>query len=186
MGGTTSRQRPGGAARVHGGISRLIDNRRPVTLHGDATSRRIIRGLYAFLTDVYKRDTQVSAVLRDAGMDESQIACLRQQRCLDDFVLRFCPRMWEWLGTTVGSKARKAVIDFYGLYGDKVRSVPSMAHELGITADHVAALRGWALKKVRDPEKLAELEAMLVSTARRVLEADQKNSERKGSYEPQG
>jgi hypothetical protein len=185
MGGTTFRQRPGAAARSHGGVSRTSDNRRPVTLRGAVTSREIVRGLHAFFTDLYKQPTQTSTLLLGEGMEESEIACLREQRWLDDFVMRFCPRLWEWLGKTVGSKARDVVIDCYGLYGGETRLMPSIAHELGITADHAAALRGWALKKLRDPEKQAELEAMLVSTARSVLEARQKDGERKGGFQPE-
>ncbi|MBN1138988.1 MAG: hypothetical protein JXM73_20555, partial [Anaerolineae bacterium] len=186
MGGTTFRPRLGAAARRHGGVSRTSDNRRPVTLHGDVTSREIVRGLRDFFTDLYKHPTQASTLLLRAGMDESEIACLREQRWLDGFVMRFCPRLWEWLGKVVGSKARDVVIDCYGLYSGETRSMPGIARDLGITADHAAALRGWALKKLRDPEKQAELEAMLVSTARSVLEARQKDGERKGRFQPEG
>lgn len=186
MGDTTFHSRAGAAARTHGGVSRTTDNRRPVTLHGEATSREIVRGMRAFLTDLYQRPTQISTILRDAGIDAAEIACLREQRWLDDFVMRFCPRLWEWLGKVVGSKARDVIIDCHGLYGGETRSMPGIAHELGITADHAAALRGWALKKLRDPEKQAELPAMLVSTARSVLEARQKDRERKSSHQPQG
>src|SRR5512139_2619116 len=156
VGYTSPSQRPGVAARRHGGVWRGTDGRRPVTLYGDATSREIIQGMQVFLTDVYKQPTRISTILQDAGMTVPEIECLREQRCLNDFVLRFCPRLWEWLGTLVGSKAQELIINSYGLYGEERCPIENIAGELGITPDHAAVLRGWALKQIRDPEKQAE------------------------------
>ena len=174
LGCTTSRQKPGAAARIHGGVSRTTDGRRPVTLRGDATTREILRGLLAFLTDIYQCPTRISTLLHDAGMGASEVEYLRERRRLDAFVLRFCPELWEWLGTTVGTKAREVVIGFYGLYGGGGRRIHSIARDLGITTDHAGALRGWALKQIRDSEKRGELEEVVVSTARSILAARRK------------
>jgi hypothetical protein len=135
-----------------------------------------------FLTDLYRRPTRVSTILLNAGMDASEIDYFREQRWLNDFLLRFCPKLWEWLGSTVGTKAREVLIDSYGLYGGEGRSIPSIASKLGITSDHAKALRGWTLKQVRDVEKQAALEEMIVSTARSVLAARQKDKDRKSRW----
>ena len=171
LGYTTRRQRPGAAARIHGGVSRTTDGRRPVVLRGDATAGETFQGLRAFLTDLYKHPTRVSTLLYDAGIYASQVEYLCEQKQLNTFILRFCPELWEWLGDTVGTKAREVVIDFYGLYGGGGRRIRSIAHDLGMTTDHARALRGWALKQVRALEKRSELEAMIVSTARSIGEA---------------
>jgi hypothetical protein len=171
LGHTTSRQRPGGAARIHGGISRTTNGRRPVVLRGEVTTREIVQGLQAFLTDLYRRPTRISALLRDAGMGESEIEYLRGQRRLKTFALRFCPELWEWLGTEVGSKARDVVVNCYGLYGGERCEIQSIARDLGITTNHAQALRRWALKQIRDSGKRSELEEMVVSTARSILAA---------------
>jgi hypothetical protein len=119
-------------------------------LYGDVTSREIIQGMQGFLSDLYKQPTRISTILQNAGIAVSEIECQREQRWLNDFVLRFCPKLWEWLGTVVGFKARDVIVDAYGLYGDERRSIQGIAHELGITSDHAAALRGWALKQMLD------------------------------------
>jgi hypothetical protein len=181
MGGTTSRQRHGGAARIHGGVWRQTDNRLPAELRGEITSQEIVRGMHASLTDLYGCPTKVSSVLRVAGMNTSDIACLRQQRCLDRFTKQFCPRLWEWMGTTLGTKARTIVIESYGLYGGNPRSVSAIGRELGVSADHASALRGWALKNMRATAKRIELEGMLVTAARDVLESPQKVGDRDDS-----
>jgi len=142
-----------------------------VVLRGDATAGETFQGLRAFLTDLYKHPTRVSTLLYDAGIYASQVEYLCEQKQLNTFILRFCPELWEWLGDTVGTKAREVVIDFYGLYGGGGRRIRSIAHDLGMTTDHARALRGWALKQVRALEKRSELEAMIVSTARSIGEA---------------
>lgn len=154
---------------MHGGVWRATDRRRPVTLHGDVTSREIVQGVQLFLTDLYRRPTSISTLIQLAGMAASDIECLHETRCLNDFVLRFCPRLWEWLGETVGSKAQEVVTESYGLYGGGRRPFEGIARDLGITPDHAAALRGWALKQLRDHQKQAEMEEMIISTARSVL-----------------
>lgn len=180
VGHTSSKQRPGAPARTHGGAWRTTDSRRSVTLHGNATSREIAQSMQVFLTDLYRNPTHIGTILQHAGMAASEIERFHEQRCLNDFVLRFCPRLWEWLGKAVGSKARDMITDCYGLYGGQGRPVESIARELGITCDHAAALRGWALKQLRDPKKQTELEEMIVSAAHAVLATRQDGKEEKG------
>jgi hypothetical protein len=174
LGGTTARIRPGAPARRHGGVWRTTDGRRPVTLRGNATSRQIVWGMAAFLTDLYQQPTRISTLLRKAGLSGSDIECLRQQRCLDDFALRFCPSLWEWLGTTVGTKARAVIIDLYGLYGSRGRRMDSIARKLETTTQNVVALRDKALQQMRVQRKQAELEELIVSTAQSILTVHQK------------
>ena len=106
----------------------------------------------------------------------SDIQCLRQQRCLDDFALRFCPRLWKWLGTTVGTKARAVIIDLYGLYGSMGRRMDSIARKLETTTQNVVAVRDKALQQMRVQRKQAELEELIVSTAQSILTVHQKDA----------
>ena len=108
-------------------------------------------------------------------MSMSHIECLRQQRYLTDFVLRFCPRLWEWLGNTVVAKARAVIIDFYGLYGSRGRQMDSIARKLETTTPNVVALRDKALQQMRVQRKQAELEGLIVSTAQSILTVYQKD-----------
>jgi hypothetical protein len=147
-----------------------------VTLRGNATSRQIVWGMAAFLGDLYQQPTRISTVLHKAGLSASDIECLRQQRCLNDFALRFCPRLWEWLGDTVGTKARAVIIDLYGLYGSRGRRMGSIARKLETTTQNVGALRDKALEQMRVQQKQAELEELIVSTAKGILTAYQKEA----------
>lgn len=175
LGDTTPRIRPGAPVRRHGGVWRTTDGRRPVTLRGNATSRQIVWGMAAFLSDLYQKPTRISTVLRKAGLSVSDIECLRQQRCLNDFALRFCPSLWEWLGDTVGTKARAVIIDLYGLYGSRGRRINSIARKLETTTQNVVALRDKALQQMRVQRKQAELEGLIVSTAQSTLTVYQKD-----------
>ena len=176
FGGTNVRIRPGAPARRHGGVWRTTDGRRPVTLRGDATSRQIVWGMAAFLSDLCQQPTRISTVLRKAGLSGSDIEFLRQQRCLDDFALRFCPRLWEWLGNTIGTEARAVIIDLYGLYGSRGRRMDTIARKLETTTENVVALRDKALQQMRVQRLQAELEGLIVSTAQSILTVYQKDA----------
>jgi len=130
----------------------------------------------AFLSDLYQQPTHISTVLHKAGLSGSDIECLREQRCLDDFALRFCPKLWEWLGDTVGTKARAVIIDLYGLYGSKAHRVGSIARKLETTTQNVEALQDKALQQLRLQPKQVELEGLIVSTAQSILTVYQKNA----------
>jgi hypothetical protein len=125
--------------------------------------------MVAFLGDLYGQPTHISTILRKHGLSGSEIECLREQRCLNDFALRFCPQLWQWLGDTVGTKARAVIIDRYGLYGGRGRRVDSIARKLEINAAQVVALRDRAFQQTRVQQKLDELERMFVTTAQSVL-----------------
>lgn len=146
-----------------------------MTLRGNATSRQIVWGMAAFLSDLYQQPTRISTVLHKAGLSASDIECLRQQRCLNDFALRLCPMLWEWLGDTVGTKARAMIIDLYGLYGSRGRRMDSIARKLETTTQNVVALRDKALQQMRVQRKQAELEGLIVSTAQSILAVCQKD-----------
>jgi hypothetical protein len=180
LGGTTARIRPGAPARRHGGVWRTTDGLRPVTLRGNATSRQIVWGMAAFLSDLYQQPTRISTLLRKAGLSGSDIECLRQQRWLNDFALRFCPRLWKWLGDTVGTKARAVLIDLYGLYGSRGRKMDSLARKLETTTQNVVELRDKALRQMRVQQNQAELEELIVSTAQSILAVYQKDAAERG------
>jgi hypothetical protein len=147
-----------------------------MTLRGNATSRQIVWGMAAFLSDLYQQPTHISTVLLRAGLSGSDIECLRRQRCLNDFALRFCPRLWEWLGDTVGTKARAVIIDLYGLYGSRGRKMDSVARKLETTTQNVVELRDKALRQMRVQRKQAELEELIVSTAQSILTVYEKDA----------
>jgi DNA-directed RNA polymerase sigma subunit (sigma70/sigma32) len=100
-------------------------------------------------------------------------------RVLNDLVMRLRPELFEWLGVSIGSKARHVIVDFYGLYGGERRRLFRTAWDLGIEADHARALRNWALRRLRDPHRNAELTDMIASTARKVLATRQENEARR-------
>jgi hypothetical protein len=178
MGWTTYRRRRGAADRRHGGTSRLQAGR-PLILRRNRdlprdqpsdTTVTILGGFRDFFTDLYRCSTRLSAFLRQAGLSEDELASLKHGTTLDSLVLRFCPRLREWLIETVGTKATYVIIDFYGLYGDERRSVAHIAQDLGLTRSHAAALRGWALKRLRETEMQVTLQELGASVARDVLE----------------
>lgn len=151
-----------------------------MTLRGNATSGQIVWGMAAFLSALYQQPTRISTLLRKAGLSGSDIECLRQQRCLDDFALRFCPRLWEWLGDTIGTKARAVIIDLYGLYGSRESRMDTIARKLETTTQNVVALRDKALQQIRVQRKQAELEGLMVFTAQNILTAYQKDAAEQG------
>jgi hypothetical protein len=103
-----------------------------------------------------------------------------QQRWLNDFALRFCPRLWKWLGDTVGTKARAVLIDLYGLYGSRGRKMDSLARKLETTTQNVVELRDKALRQIRIQQNQAELEELIVSTAQSILAVYQKDAAERG------
>jgi hypothetical protein len=138
----------------------------------------------AFLGDLYGQPTQISTILRKHGLSASEIECLREQRCLNDLVMRFCPRLWQWLGVTVGTRGRAAIIARYGLYGARGRRVDSIAHKLGATAEEVMSLQDKALRQMRVQQKHIGLEESIVSTAHSVLAVHLKDPARQGERQP--
>jgi hypothetical protein len=134
----------------------------------------------AFLSDLCQQPTRISTILRKADLSGSDIECLRQQRCLNDFALRLCPRLWKWLGDTVGTKARAVIIDLYGLYGSRGRKTDSLAHKLETTTQNVVELRDKALRQMRVQQNQAELEELIVSTAQSILTVYQKDAAERG------
>jgi len=178
MGWTTCRQRPGAPARRHGDISRLRVGR-PLVLRRNSgapkeqpsdTTVTILEGLRNFFTDLYRRPIRTSMFLRQAGLSQDELESLKYGPTLDSLVLRFCPRLREWLIETIGTKATYLIIDSYGLYGDKRRNVANIAFDLKLTGSRAAALRGWALKRLRGTETQAALKELGASAARGVLE----------------
>ena len=178
MGWTTYRQRPGAPARRHGGISRLRAGR-PLVLRRNRgapkeqpsdTTVTILEGLRDFFTDLYRRPMRTSTFLRQAGLSQDELESLKYGPTLDSLVLRFCPRLREWLIETIGMKATYLIVDSYGLYGDKRRNVANIAFDLKLTGSRAAALRGWALKRLRGTETQAALKELGASVARGVLE----------------
>ncbi|MFB0537602.1 MAG: hypothetical protein ACETWR_21765 [Anaerolineae bacterium] len=177
MGWTTYRRRPGAAARRHGGISRLWAGR-PLILRRNLDSPKdqpsdttvtVLEGLRDFFTDLYRHPTRMSAFLRQAGLSQSELASLKYGPSLDSLLMRFCPKLREWLIETIGMKAADVIIEFYGLYGDKRRRIADIASDLGLTKSHARALRGWALKRLRGMEAQAALKELGASVARGVL-----------------
>jgi hypothetical protein len=182
MGWTTYRQRPGAAARRHGGISRLRAGR-PLILRRNLdspenqpsdTTVTVLEGLRDFFTDLYRCPTRMSAFLRQAGLSQSELESLKYGPTLDSLVLRFCPKLREWLIETIGMKAADVIIEFYGLYGDKRRRIVDIAFDLGLTESHAGALRGWALKQLHEQEAQAALKELGALVARGVLETKRK------------
>ena len=174
MGWTAYRRRPGAAARRHGGISRLWAGR-PLILRRNLDSPKdqpsdttvtVLEGLRDFFTDLYRHPTRMGAFLRQAGLSQSELESLKYGPSLDSLVLRFCPKLREWLIETIGMKATDVIIEFYGLYGDKKRRIADIALELGLTESHARALRGWALKRLRGTEAQAALKELGASVAR--------------------
>jgi hypothetical protein len=182
MGWTTYRRRPGAAARRHGGISRLWAGR-PLILRRKLDSSKdqpsdttvtALKGLRDFFTDLYHRPTRMSAFLCQAGLSQSELESLKYGPSLDSLLLRFCPKLREWLIETIGVKATDVTIEFYGLYGDKRRRIADIALDLGLTESHARALREWALKRLRGTEAQAALKELGASVARGVLETKEK------------
>jgi hypothetical protein len=177
MGWITYRQRPGAPARRHGGISRLwagrpFTLRRKLDLPKDQpsdTTVTVLKGLRDFFTDLYRRPTRMSAFLRQAGLSQSELESLKYGPALDSLLLRFCPKLREWLIETIGMKATNVIIEFYGLYGDKRGRIVDIAFDLGLTESHARALRGWALKQLRGTEAQAALKELGALVARGVL-----------------
>jgi len=185
MGWTTYRQRPGAAPRRHGGISRLRAGR-PLILRRNLdspenqpsdTTVTVLEGLRDFFTDLYRCPTRMSAFLRQAGLSQGELESLKCGPTLDSLVMRFCPKLREWLIETTGTKATDVIIEFYGLYGDKRRRIVDIAFDLGLTESHAGALRGWALKRLREPEAQAALKELGALVARSVLETKRKRVE---------
>ena len=125
MGWITCRQQPGAAARRHGGISRLRAGR-PLVLRRNRgapkeqpsdTTVTILEGLRDFFTDLYRRPMRTSTFLRQAGLSQDELESLKYGPTLDSLVLRFCPRLREWLIETIGMKAIYLIIDSYGKHG---------------------------------------------------------------------
>jgi hypothetical protein len=178
MGWTTYRRRPGAPARRHGGISRLWAGR-PLILRRNLdsptdqpsdTTVTVLEGLRDFFTDLYRRPTRTSAFLRQAGLSQGELESLKCGPNLDSLVMRFCPKLREWLIETIGMKATDVIIEFYGLYGDKRRRIVDIAFDLGLTESHASALRGWTLKRLRGTEAQVALKELGASVARGVLE----------------
>lgn len=126
-----------------------------------------------FLTDLNRRDTRMSTLLDNSGMAKTEIALFRDQRVLNDFVMRLCPQMWEWLQASVGFKTAHIVVEVYGLYGDERRWPNAIAPDLALTTKHATALYHWALKQLRDPDRFAELRDIVISAAHKVLATQQ-------------
>ena len=179
MGWTAYRRRPGAAARRHGGISRLwagrpFTLRRKLDLPKDQpsdTTVTVLEGLRDFFTDLYRHPTRMSAFLRQAGLSQGELESLKYGPSLDSLLLRFCPKLREWLIETIGMKAADVIIEFYGLYGDRRRCIADIASDLGLTVSHASSLRGWALKRLRETEAQAALKELGALVARGVLEA---------------
>ena len=180
IGWTTYRRRPGAAARRHGGISRLwagrsLILRRKLDSPKDQpsdTTVTVLEGLRDFFTDLYRRPTRMSAFLRQAGLSHDELESLKYGPTLDSLILRFGPKLREWLIETIGMKATDVIIEFYGLYGDKRRRILDIASDLELTESHARALRGWALKRLRGTEAQATLEELGASVARGVLKTE--------------
>lgn len=111
----------------------------------------------------------MSAFLRQAGLSQSELQSLKYGPSLDSLVMRFCPKLREWLIETIGMKETDVIIEFYGLYGDKRRRIADIAFDLGLTESHARALRGRALKRLRGTEVQVELKELGASVARGVL-----------------
>ena len=109
--------------------------------------------------------------MREAGLSQDDLESLKYGPHLDVLVIRFCPRLREWLIETLGMKATGVIVDFYGLYGDRRRRMAEIATDLGLTEAHARALRGWALKRLRGNEEQAALKDMAAAVARDVLRA---------------
>ncbi len=133
-----------------------------------------------FLSALYQQPTRISTLLRRAGLSGSEIECLRQQGCLDEFALRFCPKLWQWLGDTGGTIARAVIIDLYGLNGSRGRRPDYIARRLATTTQDVVALREKALQQMRVQQKQAELEELAVTTAQAILSVSQKDAAEQG------
>ncbi len=173
MGSTTIKQRAGAAAHRHGGISRLWAGR-PLTLRSSDAAQEILVGFKDFFSDLYRRPMRMSEFLREAGLSQSELESLRDAPHLDKLVMRFCPKLREWLIETLGMNATCVIIDFYGLYGEGRRQLAEIAPDLGLTESHIEALRRWALKRLRKPEKQAALRDIAVAMARELLSAKER------------
>jgi len=179
MGTTIPKRRPGGADRLHGGTSRVWAGR-PLTLHRrrdtpkdkpSDTTLAILEGLRDFFTDVYRRPTRLSMFLCQAGLGQGELESLQHGLTLDSLVLRFCPRLREWLIETIGMKATHVIIESYGLYGDKRRDIAAIASDVGLTELHARSLQEWALRRLRGDEAQAALKEIAAAVARDVLRA---------------
>jgi hypothetical protein len=180
MGFTRINLRPGAASHRHGGISRLTDGHRPITLRGDKTRENIIEGLTDFLRDLYRRPTRLSTLLQE-GMKSEQLKFLSDTVNLDNFVMRFCPELREWLIATVGLKSTDILIDFYGLYGEPRQASEAIAKEFALGESDVTKLRFWALKQLRATENRAALKEIALTVARSVV--DEKRSKTDGKLQ---
>lgn len=181
MGTTTPKRRPGVADRLHSGTSRVWAGR-PLTLHRrrdtpkdkpSDTTLAILEGLRDFFTDIYRRPTRLSLLLRQGGLGPDELECLKYGLTLDALVLRFCPKLREWLIETIGMKATHVIIESYGLYGDERRRMAEIAFDVGVTESHARALRGWALKRLRGADEQSALKDIAAAVARDVLRTRQ-------------
>ena len=175
MGQTSSRQRPGGAGRIHGGISRVRAGR-PVAIRRDIDTPPhqpsestivIMNGLQDFLSKLYDSSVGVRAFLRRAGLDFAELQRLWHGQTLDSWIMRFCPKFREWLIENVGIKAASFLIESYGLYGEPKRGLARIASELDI--NNAPGYREWAFKQLCQDGALAGLEEIGASTGRSVL-----------------
>jgi len=57
----------------------------------------ILEGLQDFLTELCRCPTRMSTFLRRAGLSKDELESLKYGPTLDSLVLRFCPRLCEWL-----------------------------------------------------------------------------------------
>lgn len=157
-------------AKSSGGRWRTSSNLRPLIFHSDGTQKQIIAGFQYFLRDVYKnRQEGLSTILLRNGFNSHAIEFIKNS-CLQDLLMRFCPKFRDWLNHTVGFRATELLIEFYSLYGDKKVGLKQIAHNLALTdVEHANNLKNWSIMRLRESQNSTAMEKLLTDIATQLL-----------------
>lgn len=171
VGFTRVNRRGKGADHRQGGVSRLYDGRRTVTLHGDETRKNVLGGHEAILDRPLCQACGVSTLLVTRGMSEAEIAEMDNGRVLDNFVMDLCPKLDEWFRNDYGQKFADVLIDHYGLYGNRPVTLDVLAQTWSFTdVNHAQNYVDWALRELG--ESRPKLERIVFGVANTLIMND--------------
>lgn len=132
--------------------------------------RRLQRqGINEFLNDLYKEARLLSHILGEGGLSSQEIALVQTR--IDDYLDSLVREWARWFDEVLPGHEAEIIMRRYGLDGRPTSTLQLLGTKYGVTRERVRQLQKRALRRLCVKTRKQQLEEMVVTEARKLLQA---------------
>ncbi len=130
-----------------------------------------LHALNDWLAAVYGRETRLSHLLRDAGIDSARIERLQADH-LEHFIDGVLAFLRDFTTGWDGARRQQIMLRYYGLWDGPAETLQALANRYGLGRARIRKLRDARLEFMQEPANRDRFKHALATLARRLLSGE--------------